>query len=668
METLKFPHLYRKRGGDRDVSARATHLKAALEIVFRATIERKIMSNKTTFKRIALAVVAALGFGVLASGPSSAAIDETLTVSASTGTVAVGETLTVTVTNTFISTTSNESSVVVVSNPSSAFTTIVSAQTSDSSNVAATTRRTSGSFVDVTAATGDSIVASATGAFTKATYTIQMRNATTAGTYNVVITSRDAVGVIKKSATVVVTVTAAANSTPDATKSTAFIVQGTGSALASATAIADSSVVLAKGTAAGAASGAVILIAQKNALGATTYGNSVTVGESITAYIASGPGNLSVAGVGTAARVVTAKVGETITVLNDGTSGVASIVLGSTSLGSTWKTKSVTFYGDAAKASIALKGTGVVSDDSSNRVNELRVTLKDSSDVLVTTANNLYLNSDNETIVAKGWISATVDADLGYASVDLSSFIDLNDSGTAKITLASYGPDSTTAQKAVGFISNELTMTVVGKAATFKLSLDKKNYKPGDIAKVTISVVDGLGKAIADTAIASMLTSVGVTANGNTTSSGDTITVASATHGQGKYTYDYTIPQASGNLVFKATGSTGLLAVGQVAAYETVVVTDPAEEAANSALDAAQEATDAAIAATDAAVLAQESADAAAVAAEAAAETAAEAAEAAKSAVDAVTKLSGEVTKLLTQLATLQKLMARIAKKVGVKV
>jgi hypothetical protein len=430
----------------------------------------------------------------------------------------------------------------------------------------------------------------------------------------------------------------------------------------------DSSVVLSKGDAASPAVNAVIFVTQLNALGAATYGNSVTVGESITAYVASGPGLLKAGGYGTAARAVSVKRGETITVQNDGTSGVASIVLGSTSLGATWKTKTVTFYGDAAKASIALKGPGVISDDSSNRTNELRVTLKDSSDVLNTIATNLYLNSDNETIVAKGWIQATVDATLGYASVDLSSFVDANDSGTAKISLASYVPDSTTAQKAVGFISNELTMTVVGKAASFKLSLDKKNYKPGDIAKVTVSAFDGLGKAIADTSVVGMFATGGITANGATALADTVIATSYATHGQGKYTFEYTIPQSSGNLVFKATGGAGLVTAGQVAVYETVTVTDPAEEAANSALDAAQEATDAAIAATDAAVLAQESADAAAVAAEAAAETAAEAAEAAKAAVDAVTKLSAEVTKLLTQFATLQKLMTRIAKKVGVKV
>ena len=89
----RFPRFYRKRSGDRDVSARATHLKAAMENVFMTTTERKRMSTKTTFKRIALVAVAALGLGVLSVAPSSAAInatDETLTLSASSASVAIG--------------------------------------------------------------------------------------------------------------------------------------------------------------------------------------------------------------------------------------------------------------------------------------------------------------------------------------------------------------------------------------------------------------------------------------------------------------------------------------------------------------------------------------------------------------------------------------------------
>ncbi|NDB08554.1 MAG: hypothetical protein EBX97_07835, partial [Actinobacteria bacterium] len=175
---------------------------------------------------------------------------------------------------------------------------------------------------------------------------------------------------------------------------------------------------------------------------------------------------------------------------------------------------------------------------------------------------------------------------------------------------------------------------------------------------------DGLGNVVdTHTSLMGALTSAGLDYNVGTDMT-DTV----ITFGAGVKTYTYVMPSTGQKVVLTYTGGAGISGGTQSADSATVIVKDPAEEAANSALDAAQEATDAAIAATDAAVLAQESADAAAVAAEAAAETAAEAADAAKAAVDAVTKLSAEVTKLLTQFATLQKLMTRIAKKVGVKV
>ena len=57
---------------ERDASARATHLKAAIRKFLITTNERKQMSTKTNFKRIALVAVAALGMGVLSSAPSQA--------------------------------------------------------------------------------------------------------------------------------------------------------------------------------------------------------------------------------------------------------------------------------------------------------------------------------------------------------------------------------------------------------------------------------------------------------------------------------------------------------------------------------------------------------------------------------------------------------------------
>ena len=59
--------------GERDASARATHLEAATRKFLVTTNERKQMSTTTNFKRIALVAVAALGMGVLSSVPSQAA-------------------------------------------------------------------------------------------------------------------------------------------------------------------------------------------------------------------------------------------------------------------------------------------------------------------------------------------------------------------------------------------------------------------------------------------------------------------------------------------------------------------------------------------------------------------------------------------------------------------
>jgi len=100
------------------------------------------MTNKsTTFKRIALAVVAALGFGVLSTGPSGALVNTasdapTLAVSATSASAAPGETVSVTLTVNFTSTQALESVNVVTNDPSSGnVTTRFKGLTADSANV-----------------------------------------------------------------------------------------------------------------------------------------------------------------------------------------------------------------------------------------------------------------------------------------------------------------------------------------------------------------------------------------------------------------------------------------------------------------------------------------------------------------------------------------------------
>jgi hypothetical protein len=99
----------RIHGGDSGVSARATHhnvekdllityvsalsSQADLGNVSRSTTERKKMSTKTTFKRVALVTVAAMGLGVLTSvAPASAAVTDSTSFQLTLSTTASGTT------------------------------------------------------------------------------------------------------------------------------------------------------------------------------------------------------------------------------------------------------------------------------------------------------------------------------------------------------------------------------------------------------------------------------------------------------------------------------------------------------------------------------------------------------------------------------------------------
>ena len=82
--SFKFLRRVRIHGGECGAVARALHheakilsLPAVEEKSFFTTFERKQMSNKTTFKRIALALVAALGSSFLSIAPSNAAYNAT---------------------------------------------------------------------------------------------------------------------------------------------------------------------------------------------------------------------------------------------------------------------------------------------------------------------------------------------------------------------------------------------------------------------------------------------------------------------------------------------------------------------------------------------------------------------------------------------------------------
>ena len=95
---FKFLRRVRIHGGECGAVARALHHKAKInslpavsENVLLTTNERKSMSTKTNFKRLALGVIAALGLGMLSVAPATAAAGvPTLTVTAGSASITQG--------------------------------------------------------------------------------------------------------------------------------------------------------------------------------------------------------------------------------------------------------------------------------------------------------------------------------------------------------------------------------------------------------------------------------------------------------------------------------------------------------------------------------------------------------------------------------------------------
>ncbi len=118
---LKFLRRVRIHDGECGAVARALHheakaisLPAALEKVSMATQERKVMSKKTFFKRIAVTAIAALGFGMLSVAPSQATVtSHSLTIDNAADAIETGETATAVLTHSFVNLGSQYDSVVI---------------------------------------------------------------------------------------------------------------------------------------------------------------------------------------------------------------------------------------------------------------------------------------------------------------------------------------------------------------------------------------------------------------------------------------------------------------------------------------------------------------------------------------------------------------------------
>ena len=657
--TNKFLHRVRIHGGEFDSSARAMN-RAELGNQFQAdlrkfrgsTIERKHMSTKTTFKRLALVTVAALGFGVLSTvAPASAAVAmDTLTVT--DGTQSVGDTVTATsatATISFLASDETNDSMTVtaslVSGPAAntQFPRLVLAETT-SAMVNTTTPVASAQAIGQDYAAYDAVGIKARAASTVSSAkfsvfigTSMSSGVVTAGTYVVRITpaAQPTAGTaVAKDITIVVSA-----ATQSSSLSTAYIASGTGTP----TDVTDASAVVFANTAQTlvANRAASIKVTQIKATGAAAN-------ESVTAVI-TGPGTIgggtSLGAGDSAGRSLTLMTNGSgvvyVNVYGDGTSGKATITITGVTSGVVLATKTVLFSGTTIAKLTAAAVNKVVASTGTSATDAVSVAAYDVDGNQIYDPT-VYVKSSASTVVSNSYTTTGCN----WVAADLVTYCDVAPvaAGTANITFTNRA-SATATTPTTEVVSNAVEIRVGSTTpASMKLAFDKATYAPGEKATLSLTLLDSKGLALAGSAdnstYTNIFTSAGITSDYAFYTGSDTLTATFVQIDPETNVKEWTLymPLQATTVTVKAIPGTTFpdLYEAANALGLTTSATVGNSAAVDAAADAANEATDAANAATDAALAAADAADAATAAAE--------------DASAAVAKLSKSVTKALTAL------------------
>ena len=713
----RFLRRVRIHGGEFDTSARAMYrvrakrslityekafsTQAEPRIVRGSTIERKQMSTKTSFKRVALVAVAALGLGVLASAPSSAApMGDTLTLASATSTGTLGVVTSVVVKQTYLSTGTSDTvtaTATYVSYPAGNAALPSFAAFADATNVDAGSPNKSAS--GLTAATGSVAASTAVTAHYKLSLT-----AVVPGDYVIRVTPSNGSGNPVLALAKDWTVTVAAPVAPTATGSRAYM-QATG---LNANGVADAALQ--------DAGGYHKVPSDSSTVGHTAAQNLVELAGHIVTQDASASNVSSVT-----ASTVGMSIGTEV-------ANVAVIVANTDSITtSTWKAATqhtpggsctatdydpcpaTAFYYNApgvlVTASISpvgfvthggsVKGTTYTQLSTDGTVNYLQRSFgvaysgKNGVATLTISANGVTLATKTINFVGAvaSYPTAVVSKSaIGVGAADSATITvtgaDVDLAATAAPTVYGVSTDTTIATVTSGAagilyvtgvkvgktsikicntsactsatITKTVDVNITEKTAkTVVLTTDAVSYGPGEKITVTLTATTATGQPMANGTY-SLLSSTGLTTNlavqGSTLPTTDSVTVK-----DGKASYTFYAPVGTGSLLI--TGTEGTATDHVVTATAPKPAVTKTVEIINAAVDAATAAGEAAEAA------AQDATDAALDAT-----TAAEAAGAlAQEAVDLVTELSAEVTKLIAgvraSITYLTKLVMKLAAK-----
>jgi hypothetical protein len=585
------------------------------------------MSTKTTFKRIALVAVAALGFGTLSVVPSNAGeasfrviTFETAPATATTG-VAVTAVVKVTgvcnltnginniTTTVFIAAIPGTSSKAPNNVTTSNYTGTTLTSTNATTAAYAGSANTTPVWQDGATLTGAGTNGRCTGYY-NATFTPDV-----VGSYTIVAAPSDGAANISPATWTVVA------SAPVVQSMKAYLNTDTTTATtadASSLSYAAASSVTAKGA----------LVVQQYSTTDTTTTATTAISQAVTVTISKGlvsKTNDYFAG----AKSVTTAAGSTngrseYYVFANGEVGSATLTV---TVGALTSTKTITFQGVAATLSAALTSgqpTWISPTAGSNNTTTVTVTAKDS-------AGNAASNTP--TITATPASTAIATATVNGLVVTITGVA----AGTTVVTIAD-------AAAVAASTTYTVTVAPVQSATLPTLTFDKAEYAAGELMTITVAAAAADNASFAAFS-ANPTVSVNVITTTNPFTSGAVALVG------GKATWKAYAPITPGPVVITATSSTGS---SVTAATVTATATVLSDGVAQAAVDAAAEAIDAANAATDAANAAAEAADAATAAAQ--------------DAADAVAALSVSVAAMIDalkkQITSLTNLVIKIQKKV----
>jgi trimeric autotransporter adhesin len=622
------------------------------------------MSTKTTFKRIALVAVAALGLGVLSVAPSQAAAAAvTLVPSATTTAITTSETATITIATSAVAGGSTDSltvrAVVTSSNVATAGT-LRFAGTTDS-----TTTIIRAAVASPASITLDSATVTA-GQLIRGSVKLNLITPSAAGTYTVYVysTSGGTSGAsstagVDQAFTWTVTVTAPSTSADGTTTSVIMAGQGAGT-----WGVVDAVVTASKaGLSTTTNQGASIKVVQANATG--------TANEPLNVFV-SGPGYIVAAADTVTANTANKRSLQTtgasqnyILVFADGTAGATTITIVGSVTGTVLGTETLTFS-DTKPASITATTAKAYIAAGATTASVFSVTVKDAAGNAITGTSAVVTGTRTDTTTA-GKAIATANLSCAWSSVYLAYHCSATGASTIKFGPAAYsitatGTDAdetvvTAANVTTTFadtVATSVTITgpgsaTVGEKITYTLTAKEKNGYPVADASYEGGTANGSNGIFWNTTTAPAYTSSAVAPF----NAGETITTVSGVASKSLY-----VPAVAGTvsatwtLAGSAAAPAGAIDKSIAGTTITVdtVIGNPGVDAAT---DAANEATDAANAATDAALAAADSADAAT--------------EAAQEASDAVAELSTQVAALMAslkaQIKSLTNLVIKIQKK-----